>query len=202
MWFVAGLQSLSEFSVDKFSENRIPVSTLSGGLSSYDWRCNTADEQRKIRIYSLQTLRSFVVRWLNNNPPTRRFAFVADWGKQETWLSENAATAMTASSGDIATAAAMPAANGCRTVGECYALGINPEDQNDDLRITQFKMTDGKPELTLNHTEDGSGNSFAARTRTLGAKTLGITTQWDDVTDLASPDAAGYRFFKVKVELP
>lgn len=203
MWFVAGSQTFSQFSVDKFSENRIPVSTRPGDLYSYDWLCNTAGGQQKIRIDSLQALRNFVVRWLNNNPPTRRFSFVADWEKQETWLREKASKAMTANSGNYEAVAAMPAANGCRTVGECYALGIDPEDPDDDFRIANFEMKDGKPVITLNHTEDGSGNSFATRIRTLGAKELGAAAQWDDVTDLQDYGAEqGYRFFKVDVELP
>jgi len=66
--------------------------------------------------------------------------------------------------------------------------------------------------ITLNHTEDGSGNSFLPRVKTLGAKSLGASAQgakssgtavqWDDMTDVADPDAAGYRFFKVEVEMP
>ncbi len=36
--------------------------------------------------------------------------------------------------------------------------------------------------------------------RVLGAKTLG--GGWDDVTDIADPGAAGYRFFKATVGMP
>ena len=99
-----------------------------------------------------------------------------------------------------------------RTVGECYALGIDPEDSNDDLKISNFEMKDGKPVITLNHTEDGSGNSFLPRVKTLGAKSLdasaqgtkspGTAAQWDDMADVADPEAAGYRFFKIEVEMP
>ena len=103
-----------------------------------------------------------------------------------------------ASGGDIVTAAKMPAANGCRTVGECYALGINPEDPNDDLKITDFKMEDGKPVITLNHTKDGSGNSFESRIKTLGKANL-TDEDWVDVTD---KDQSHYRFFKVTVDMP
>ena len=46
---------------------------------------------------------------------------------------------------DNATGAAMTAANGCWTVGDCYAPSINPEDPDDDLNITDFEMKDGKP---------------------------------------------------------
>ena len=100
--------------------------------------------------------------------------------------------------GDVATAAAMTAANGCRTVGECYALGINPEDPNDDLKISHFEMKDGKPVITLNHTEDGSGNSFTPRVKTLGKENLS-DADWREVPENGDP---AMRFFKVSVELP
>ena len=129
------------------------------------------------------------------------------------WMEENArALFPDLADLDIATVANTMSANGCKTVGECYALGIDPEDPDDDFRITSFEMKDGKPAITLNHTEDGSGNSFLPRVKTLGAKSLGASAQgakspstaaqWDDVTDVADPDAAGYRFFKVTVEIP
>lgn len=95
-----------------------------------------------------------------------------------------------------------PAANGRNTIGECYALGINHEDPNDNLRISHFELQDGKPRLMLNHTEDGSGKSFLSDVRVLGTTALGESPQWDDVTDIANPDASGYRFFKATVELP
>ena len=103
-----------------------------------------------------------------------------------------------ASGNNIATAATMTAANGCRTVGECYALGIDPEDPNDDLKITDFKIEDGKPVITLNHTKDDSGNSFESRIRTLGKANL-TDADWVDVTD---KDKSAYHFFKVTVDLP
>lgn len=37
--------------------------------------------------------------------------------------------------------------------------------------------------------------------RTLGKRTLNPTEEWTDVTDVDDPDAAGWRFFKVKVEM-
>ncbi len=114
----------------------------------------------------------------------------------QTWL-DNHLKVVAAANGNIATAAAMTAANGCRTVGECYALGIDPEDPNDDFKISDFKMEDGKPVITLNHTKDGSGNSFADRIRTLGKKSL-MDADWVDITNI---DQSGYRFFKVAVSI-
>ncbi len=84
------------------------------------------------------------------------------------------------------------------TYKECYALGIDPEDPNDDLKITDFKIEDGKPVITLNHTKDGSGNSFEPRIKTLGKANL-TDVDWVDVTD---KDKSAYRFFKVTVDLP
>ena len=113
------------------------------------------------------------------------------------WLDRH--TSITyASNGDIAMAAAMTAANGCRTVGECYALGIDPEDPDDDLKIAEFKMKDGKPEITLNHTKDGSGNSFEDRVKILGKAEL-TDAEWQEVPPEGSP---AHRFFKVGVEMP
>lgn len=130
----------------------------------------------------------------------RAFHVYAHWQKIEMtadWLSWFPSF-FNASDGDITTAASMTAANGCRTLDECYNLGINPEDPGDDLKITGFKMKDGKPLITINHTEDGSGNSFEDRIRTLGKKSL-EDADWVDVT---GKDQSGYRFFKASVELP
>ncbi len=114
------------------------------------------------------------------------------------WISQFLSV-FTASSGDIATAASMTAANGCRTVGECYSLGIDPEDPDDDLKIVDFKMADGKPVITLNHTEDGSGNSFLPRVKTLGKATLSDAEEWREVPEEGDETM---RFFKVEVEMP
>ena len=99
---------------------------------------------------------------------------------------------------DIATVANTISANGCKTVGECYAVGINPEDPNDDLKISHFEIKDGKPVITLNHTEDGSGNSFLPRVKTLGKANLS-DAEWREVPEDGDP---ALRFFKVVVETP
>ena len=62
----------------------------------------------------------------------------------QTWL-DGYRDIVERSGGDLATAAAMTAANGTRTVDECYRLGIDPEDPNDDFKIADFKIEDGKP---------------------------------------------------------
>lgn len=115
------------------------------------------------------------------------------------WLTRFASL-FSSANGDVVAAETMPAANGCRTVGECYALGINPEDPNDDLKIADFKMEGGKPVITLNHTEDGSGNSFLPRVKTLGKADLSdATEEWRVVPGEGDQTM---RFFKVEVEMP
>ena len=99
---------------------------------------------------------------------------------------------------DISVIGRTMAANNRWTVAECYALGINPEDPDDDLKITDFRMEDGKPVITLNHTKDGSGNSFESRIRTLGKINLN-DKEWKN---LEESNALEYRFFKVAVDLP
>jgi uncharacterized repeat protein (TIGR02543 family) len=115
-----------------------------------------------------------------------------------TWLSSFPSLFEASAREGTENVSALPAANGCRTVGECYALGINPEDPNDDLKISHFEIKDGKPVITLNHTEDGSGNSFLPRVKTLGKSNLS-DTEWREVPEDGDPTM---RFFKVSVELP
>ncbi|MBQ3808807.1 MAG: InlB B-repeat-containing protein [Kiritimatiellae bacterium] len=124
----------------------------------------------------------------------------AEWREiamPQIWLDEHV-DIVEHSGGDLATAAAMTAANGTRTVDECYRLGIDPEDPDDDLKIAEFKMNDGKPEITLNHTKDGSGNSFEDRVKILGKAEL-TDAEWQEVPPEGNP---AHRFFTVDVEMP
>ena len=57
---------------------------------------------------------------------------------------------------------------------------------------------DGKPVITLNHTEDGSGNSFMPRVKTLGKSNLS-DAEWREVPEKGD---SSMRFFKVEVEMP
>ena len=71
---------------------------------------------------------------------------------------------------------------------------------NSDLRIAAFKMENGKPVITLNHTEDGSGNSLLPRVKTLGKADLSdATEEWRVVPEEGDQTM---RFFKIDVEMP
>ena len=114
-----------------------------------------------------------------------------------TWLEQHSAV-LTVSGGDTKSALASMAANGRRTVAECYALGIDPEKPDDDFKIVSFEMKDGKPVFTFSHTADGSGNNFTPRIRTLGKASLGDAA-WAEVPEGGDPSL---RFFKVEVLMP
>ena len=99
---------------------------------------------------------------------------------------------------DSTTRAATDAAANGRKVWECYVLGIDPEDPEDDFKITKFWMEDGKPMFEYNHTKDGSGVSFVPRIRKMGKASIS-DKDWTEVPDDGNPE---FRFFTVEVVLP
>ena len=101
------------------------------------------------------------------------------------WLAEKTARAATDD-----------AANG-RKVWQCYMLGLDPEQADDDFRITRFWMDGDKPMFEFSHTADGSGNTFVPRIRKMGSATP--TGPWQEVPATGNP---AYRFFKAEVALP
>lgn len=128
---------------------------------------------------------------------TKNVTITAKWtAMDEDWLKSHKSI-HDASGGDIATAASMKSANGRLTVGDCFALGVDPTDASDDLKITRFELKDGKPEISLNHNEDGAGKSFASRVHILGKKEL--DGEWESID---APGAKEHRFFTVGVDGP
>ena len=111
----------------------------------------------------------------------------------KTWISGNAADALAAADGNYWTAARAKAANG-RPVWECYVADLDPEDPDDDL-VAGIEMVDGEPEVTIERGESAN-RAYTVQ----GAKKLG--GGWTDLEDGANWDAASYRFFRVKVEMP
>ena len=88
------------------------------------------------------------------------------------------------------------AANG-RKVWECYLLGLDPEDPNDDFQITRFWMEGNVPMFEYSHTEDGSGVSFVPRIRKMGK--VNLSNEWQEIPENGD---STFRFFKVEVLLP
>ena len=93
-------------------------------------------------------------------------------------------------------AAREPAANG-RPVWACYAVGLDPSDPLDDIRITRFWMDGGMPMFEFNHTTDGSGNSIQSYVKPLGKASL--ADAWLHVPDGGNP---AFRFFAAEVVPP
>ena len=117
-----------------------------------------------------------------------------------TWL-DGYDTLLAAHYGDKAACANSTAANG-RKVWECYALGLNPEDNSttNDFKITSFPMkADGTPDLEniVFEPPEARWNVEGARPVVKGTESLG--GEWQTVTE---ENKAEFRFFKVEVVLP
>lgn len=99
------------------------------------------------------------------------------------WLDEEAAANATARNG--------------RTVWECYVADLDPEDEDSDL-VAEFAFDEnGKPVVSI-----AEGESANRKYTTQGARSLGGKVQWDDLDEGDDWAAQGYRFFRIKVELP
>ena len=98
-------------------------------------------------------------------------------------------------------AAKLTGANGYK-VWENYAIGANPNDANDFLKITAFPMKpDGMPDfanITI-YPPKSQWNVQGATPVLKGTATLGTSLDWQTVTDL---NKASLRFFKIEVHLP
>lgn len=129
----------------------------------------------------------------------RRIHLYAHWKKTNmtsSWLSRFS-TINAASNGDVEFAGALTAANGKMTVSDCFDVGVNPENPNDDFKITAFWMERNVPRFEFNHTTDGSGNSFLQYVQPLGKANL--TDCWHHVPEGGDPS---FRFFTVEVVPP
>ncbi len=116
------------------------------------------------------------------------------------WLNDRAASLLAAHGGDYEAAGNATAANGVNKVWECYVAGIDPEDADAKFEATITMGADGKPVVA--HDPPLTEEEAAKRTyRTLGKRTLDPAEEWTDVTDETDLEAAGWRFFKVKVEM-
>ena len=116
------------------------------------------------------------------------------------WLDDNAASLLAAHGGDYEAAANAMAANGLNEVWECYVAGIDPEAEKARFIATISMDAGGKPVVA--HDPPLTEEEESKRTyRVLGKKTLAPAEEWTDVTDVPDLDAAGWRFFKVKVEM-
>lgn len=104
---------------------------------------------------------------------------------------------LTAAGDDRERALKSTAANGRRTVSECYALGLDPTDATNDFRIVSIEMVDGVPhvewEPKVNRWTGAEINATLKGAASLDEK------NWATVTEQNWPS---FRFFKVEVELP
>ena len=112
------------------------------------------------------------------------------------WLT-NITARIEAAGGDAVAALQSTAANGRMSVAECYVVGVDPEKADDDFKITSITIgADGTPVVEFDPPQ-AEWNVSGARAVLKGAVELG--GDWQTVTE---ENKAGFRFFKVVVELP
>jgi len=111
------------------------------------------------------------------------------------WLEAKAAAILKARDGDHDAAANAKAENG-RRVWECYVAGLDPAAKRDFRAEISFGEN-GKPVISSNPRDEET------RKYTVYGKTslTDVTEEWADVTENPDPEADGYRFFRVGVEL-
>jgi len=118
----------------------------------------------------------------------------------EAWLA-GFPDVLTAANGSGSAAVANMAVNG-RKVWECYALGLDPEDNSatNDFKITSFPLkADGTPDLANIVFDPPQAKwNVPATYKVKGAASLG-DTEWPEVTE---ENKANFRFFRVELVMP
>lgn len=115
------------------------------------------------------------------------------------WIDENAASALAKANGDYETAANAMAANEINKVWECYVAGISPTNETARFEAT-IEVVDGKPIVRWNPLLSAEEEAKRIR-KVLGKRSLDDPDGWQDMANIDDIDAAGYRFFKVSVEM-
>ena len=87
------------------------------------------------------------------------------------------------------------AANG-RTAAECYVLGLDPALATNDFRIVSIELVDGKPKVEW---EPKTNRWTGAEIQAVLKGAASLEGEWQRVTE---ENKAGFRFFKVVVEVP
>ena len=101
---------------------------------------------------------------------------------------------LTAAGGNRERALNSTAANGWRTVSECYALGLNPMDATNDLCIVSIEMVDGVPHVEWKP-KVNRWTGMEIRATLKGAVNLD-SVNWSEETGQSN---AEFMFFNVEV---
>ena len=118
---------------------------------------------------------------------------VGDAAIPVSWFENQGLVALGATAADAASAD--PDHDGLTTAEE-YVAGTDPNDPGSAL-TANIEIVNGRPVVTW------TPNLLEERSyHVLGKRTLNPAEEWTDVTDESDLDTAGYRFFKVQVEMP
>ncbi len=118
------------------------------------------------------------------------------------WLDKEAPTLLAGNNGNYEVVANSTAANGVNKVWECYVTGVCPINATARFMASISIGESGHPRISWHPDLNDGGTRQERVYRILGAKTLDQAVQWADVSNMVYPEADGYRFFKVVVEMP
>ncbi len=105
---------------------------------------------------------------------------------------------LSSAGGDLTAALRSTAANGKRSVAECYALGLDPADATNDFRIVSIELVDGKPKVEWEpKTNRWTGAEIQAELKVSAT----LDGEWKAVEGATAAEKAAMRFFKVVVEV-
>ena len=199
--------------------NSILMSVSGAGTVAFDWKASCEGFYRTYRLDYLAFFVDGVERGFINGETdwtsatfdvvstgdhTLTWSYVKDsegvvgqdcaWLRGVTWT-PSAEAGLAAWLAERNLTADAQAANG-RTAAECYALGLDPALATNDFRIVSIEMVNGKPKVEWEpKTNRWTGAEIQAVLK--GAATL--DGEWQTVTE---ENKAGFRFFKVVVEVP
>ena len=141
-------------------------------------------------------------------PPECRIVYLKDNPEETTtttpvpvpfeWLEENLGVILEENGGDYEAAAWTKASNEM-AVWECYLIGLDPASEDAAFAV-KLDFVDGKPVVQWDPDLNEGGEKKERTYRVWGKKDI-MDEDWTDMTDVEDLKAAGWRFFRVGVEM-
>ena len=158
-----------------------------------DWRMDgeTGWTQRELTFEGGEN----TVKWVYYKDKSDSAGEDCAWVDGITWTSSGADAGLAAWLAERNLTVDAQAANG-RTAAECYALGLDPTLATNDFRIVSIEMVNGKPKVEW---EPKTNRWTGAEIQAVLKGAASLDGEWQTVTE---ENKAGFRFFKVVVEVP
>ena len=187
---IAALQSLSNITNGVYRYFSVEICVLTNHVLRI---CSDTNGTQRVAIDNV-----IVMEPLGTPPVTVDHTVTTPVPVPYSYLDTDCPALVATHGGDYEEAAHATAANGVNKVWECYVAGISPTNAIETFQAIISMNAGGKPIISWAPPLPVA-EAAKREYRILGAETLDAPEPWDDVTDVPNLDAAGYRFFKVKV---